>query len=195
MAVMTKKTLWVHLLAFGHTLSLCCFLALSLGSTTAHADDERLSRADLFAIPAKTGPSKLQVPRFVSFKRDTVNMRIGPSRNHAVDWVYRGYQGLPVLVIAESGHWRKVADHEGVSGWVHRALLTSTRTVKVEGRAPLGLHLAPDPQSNLKATVAPGATGHLKSCQGAWCRAVFSSLSGWVERSHLWGVIPSETEF
>jgi hypothetical protein len=54
-------------------------------------------------------------------------MRIGPSLDYGTQWIYR-VSGLPLEITAEYGNWRQVRDSDGVSGWMHRALLSSKRT-------------------------------------------------------------------
>ena len=54
----------------------------------------------------RKGASGLPLPRFVSLKSNRVNVRKGPSTDHAVEWVF-SRAGLPVEVIAESDNWRR----------------------------------------------------------------------------------------
>ena len=80
------------------------------------------SRRDVLAIaaalllvsrPARADPigsvTKLPLPRFASLKTDRVNLREGPSKDHATKWVYQR-AGLPVEITAEFEIWRKVRD-------------------------------------------------------------------------------------
>ena len=59
--------------------------------------------------------TKLPLPRFASLKTDRVNLREGPSKDHATKWVYQR-AGLPVEITAEFEIWRRVRDAEGVEG-------------------------------------------------------------------------------
>ena len=61
--------------------------------------------------------SGLPVPRYVTLKFNEVNMRAGPGREYPVLWSY-SKTGLPLLVEAEFGVWRKVVDQEGTTGWM-----------------------------------------------------------------------------
>ena len=80
----------------------------------------------------KIGPvTKLPIPRFVSLKANEGNMRRGPSLSHRIDWVLKR-RNMPLEVVAEHGHWRKVVDRDGAGGWVHYALLSGNRTVIIE---------------------------------------------------------------
>ena len=80
------------------------------------------------AIADPVGPvTKLPLPRFASLKTDRVNLREGPSKDHATKWVYER-AGLPVEITAEFEIWRKVRDSQGVEGWVLHSLLSGRRT-------------------------------------------------------------------
>src|SRR6187401_2096362 len=78
--------------------------------------------------------SGLPVPRYVSLKSDRVNVRAGPTKDHAVAWVFTR-PGLPVEVTAEFENWRRIRDSEGAEGWVYHSLLSGKRTAVVTGRA------------------------------------------------------------
>ena len=77
--------------------------------------------------------SGLPVPRFVTLKSDTVNMRVGPGREYPLSWVYKK-KNLPVKVIAEFDVWRKIIDHEGTTGWAHSQLVTWKRYALIQSR-------------------------------------------------------------
>ena len=67
--------------------------------------------------------SGLPVPRYVTLKFDEANLRAGPGREYPVLWQYQK-AGLPLLVDAEFGIWRKVLDHDGTVGWMHGSVLS-----------------------------------------------------------------------
>ena len=74
------------------------------------------------------GPvTNLPLPRYVSLKGGEGNARRGPSLSHRIDWVFR-HPGMPLRVVAEFGHWRRVEDQDGAGGWVHYSLLSGVRT-------------------------------------------------------------------
>ena len=84
-----------------------------------------------FAAADPVGPvTGLPLPRYASLKTDRVNLREGPSKDHATKWVYQR-AGLPVEITAEFDIWRKVRDSEGVEGWVLHSLLSGRRTALV----------------------------------------------------------------
>ncbi len=74
--------------------------------------------------------TKLPLPRFASLKTDRVNLREGPSKDHATKWVYQR-AGLPVEITAEFEIWRRIRNSEGADGWVLHSLLSGRRTALV----------------------------------------------------------------
>ena len=76
---------------------------------------------------AAKGPSGLPLPRFVSLKAKSVNLRVGPSVDYAVAWRYMR-SGVPVEIIQEYDNWRRIRDADGTEGWVNQALLSGERT-------------------------------------------------------------------
>ena len=75
--------------------------------------------------------SGLPVPRYVTLKFDEANLRAGPGREYPVLWQYQK-AGLPLLVDAEFGIWRKVIDHDGTAGWMHGSVLSLRRMALVQ---------------------------------------------------------------
>jgi SH3-like domain-containing protein len=143
----------------------------------------------------RKGASGLPLPRFVSLKSDRVNVRKGPSTDHAVDWVF-SRAGLPVEVIAESDNWRQVRDADGSEGWVFHSLLSGRRTALVtpwaKDEQQMSLYQRPNPSSGSVARVEPGVLGILVSCDGEWCDFSVNGYSGWIEQERLWGVYSGE---
>ncbi|MGI9413635.1 MAG: SH3 domain-containing protein [Hyphomicrobiales bacterium] len=146
------------------------------------------------AADRTTGPSGLPVPRFVSLKTDRVNVRRGPSTAHQVIWVY-ARKGLPVEIIAESEHWRRVRDSDGEEGWVYHSLLAGRRTGLI---APwrkgekVKLQDGPEETSGTIALVQTGVVGDVLACTGTWCEFRVAGYTGWLKQELVWGVYPSE---
>jgi SH3-like domain-containing protein len=147
------------------------------------------------AQQAAAGPvSGLPIPRYVSLKSDRVNLREGPSKDHRTNWVFQR-AGLPVEIIAESDHWRRIRDAEGTDGWVLHSLLSGRRTAIVSLRdrnATQALFEKPDDKSDILAQLQAGVIANVKRCTGTWCRIGGRDFEGWVPQSRLWGVYPQE---
>lgn len=140
--------------------------------------------------PENRGPvTHLPMPRFVSLKSSEANVRRGPSMTHRIDWVYQR-AGLPVQIIAEHGHWRKIRDRDGIGGWVHYSLLSGNRTVIID--KDIMLRGRPDPASTGVALFQAGVIARVTECGPLWCRLRKDRHRGWVPKETLWGVTPSE---
>ena len=155
------------------------------------------------AQTARTGSDTgLTLPRFVSLKGRTVNLRVGPGRDYRVDWVFTK-PGLPVEIVQEFDNWRRIRDAEGTEGWVFAPLLVGTRTAIAAPwldraiEAPLDLRRGPSREARVVARVEPGVTGRISECDGEWCRfephAAKGEVSGWLPQIELWGAYPDET--
>lgn len=146
------------------------------------------------AAPAdpRVGPvTGFPLPRYVSIKASEANARRGPSRSHRIDWVFQR-RNMPVMIVAEHGHWRRVVDRDGAGGWVHYTLLSGVRTAIVEADR-VALHARPDRNAMIRAEAERGVVGELRECRPTWCEMEVGGYRGWVEARSLWGVDPGET--
>jgi SH3-like domain-containing protein len=154
---------------------------LALSSSLAAADP----------VGSVTG---LPLPRYASLKTDRVNLREGPSKDHATKWVYQR-AGLPVEITAEFDIWRKVRDSEGVEGWVLHSLLSGRRTALVgvgKKGAIYKIYAEPRASGGLAATLQSGVIANVRSCDGSWCLVEGDGYKGYIEQVALWGVYPNE---
>ena len=136
----------------------------------------------------------LPIPRYVSLKTDRVNLREGPSKDHATKWVFQR-AGLPVEITAEFETWRKVRDSEGTEGWVLHSLISGRRTALVApGKKDdtFKLFAKPSIGAELAATLQSGVIGNIKTCNGAWCLIDGEGFKGYIQQVSLWGVYPDE---
>ena len=134
--------------------------------------------------------SGLPIPRFASLRSDEVNVRTGPGARYPIEWVFKR-KTMPVEIVAEYENWRKIRDWQGASGWVHQSLLTGKRTFIIPSRqAPL--LKTPASSAELVARLDPEVMGEIRSCAGDWCRVKVGGVSGWIERTGMWGVYKSE---
>ncbi|HAJ48315.1 MAG TPA: hypothetical protein DCL54_17205 [Alphaproteobacteria bacterium] len=141
--------------------------------------------------PPVLGTSQLPVPRWVSIKASKVNVRQGPSRDHALLWTYVR-AGVPVEVIAEFDNWRRIRDRSGETGWVLQQMVSSKRTVIVQGHDNVPITSAPGAPKDVVAFAAPGLIAQLQSCKAQWCEIEARGYDGFVPRGRLWGVYPAE---
>lgn len=146
----------------------------SLIPFTEHSEKRRISKF-----------SSMPVPRYASLKYGSVNGRQGPSLDYPVRWKYER-SGLPVLVIRESGIWRKIRDPQGDEVWVHQRMLGARRT-GITSNSIL-MFQKPDESSAPVAEVAMGVITEIAECEGDWCRINIDGRRGWMHRNAIWGV-------
>lgn len=142
----------------------------------------------------RVGPSGLALPRFVSLKAEKVNVRRGPSSDHAVAWVFKR-KSLPVEIVAEFENWRRIRDSDGEEGWILQNMLSGRRTALVapwrrEQTIPLFAEIG---SPAMTARMTAGVLGDVRSCTGEWCLISAGGYEGWVEQAMLWGVYPGES--
>lgn len=140
---------------------------------------------------AVKGPvTNLPLPRYVSLKASEGNVRRGPSLGHRIDWVLTR-RNMPLQIIAEHGHWRRVRDRDGAGGWIHYSLLSGARHVIVEEDL-LPILTRPDDAGVVRARLEAGVVARLGKCDPVWCRLTVDGHKGWAMKTALWGVAPDE---
>ncbi len=146
-----------------------------------------IATAQQTAVGQVTG---LPIPRFVSMKSGSANVRRGPSISNRVDWVLR-HRGTPLIVLAEYQEWFRVEDVDGEGGWVHTKLLSPRRTLLVQEDL-LPLREAPSSSARKLARLEAGVTLRLGACQLNWCEGSIEGFTGWLPKSGIWGVLADE---
>lgn len=140
---------------------------------------------------AATADKNADIPRFGTLRADRVNLRVGPGSQYPIQWVFVR-KGLPVEVIGEDDVWRRIRDAEGTEGWVHEHMVTGNRSIVVDGEMRT-LRAEPSTTAAAVAQAEPGVIAHLLECRGPWCRVEAEGIKGWLQRSEMWGVTPTET--
>ena len=151
-----------------------------------------LASAAAAPLIAAENEAALKVPRFVSLHSDKVNLRSGPGQQYPIAWVLT-HRDMPVEVIAQFEHWRHIREWDGTEGWVEEHMVDGKRFVVVAAGGDRALHKQPDPDSAIVARAQPGVIARLAECRGPWCRVETADVSGWLQRSDIWGVYPNET--
>ena len=134
--------------------------------------------------------TNLPMPRYVSLKAAEGNVRRGPSLSHRIDWVFTK-RNMPLEIVGEYGHWRRVRDRDGAGGWMHYSLLSGTRTIIVD-QDMLPLRTKPETSAATVAHAEAGVLARLGACTLDWCRISAGGQRGWVPKATLWGVKPEE---
>ena len=127
-----------------------------------------------------------EVPYWASIRWTEVNMRVGPSEDYKIDWVYKRQQ-LPLKVIRVVEGWRLVQDPDGTQGWVIARALRLKRTAVVTGEGLAALRADPNASAAIKWNAQPGVVGGLGECEAGWCEFNVDGRLGWVRENRLWG--------
>ncbi len=148
---------------------------------TASAQDEEES---------ETG---LALPRMVSLRSSLINARSGPGSRYPIEWVYK-QKGAPVEIIAEFELWRKIKDWDGSESWVHKAMLSGRRFVRVNNPGQNNIYAGPEENARISAYVEDGVVGEIDKCPSpnSMCLIKFDNIRGWMPRDALFGVYADE---
>ena len=124
--------------------------------------------------------------KFLSLKKDKVNVRYGPSFETKIKYIYKKIN-LPLKQIDKKENFRRVVDLKNNSGWIHISQLKKSNSIiilkdKVLFKKP----------SNLSKPVAKLEKGRLlliKKCEGIWCSVNTEDYFGWIKAENIWGSI------
>ena len=141
----------------------------------------------LLVFPQSGKAQDREVPYWASLRASEVNMRVGPSQDYPIEWVYKR-QGLPVKVLRLQEGWRLISDPDGTQGWVVARLLDPERSALVVGEGLAQIRIAPGEGSQFKWNVEPGVVGKLGKCDAGWCEFDAGGHKGWIREGRLWGV-------
>jgi SH3-like domain-containing protein len=156
----------------------------------------------LVVVVAPLHAQDRELPYWASLRYDEVRMRVGPSQEYPISWVYKR-QGLPVKVVRVREGWRLVEDQEGTQGWIAARQLNPARGVLLTGAGLVDVRAEPKGASALKWRAEPGVIASLLRCRTSWCEVDLAnpkqredgkSLKGWVNAARLWGteVLPGD---
>ncbi len=145
--------------------------------------------AVLAAIVFVVAPAWAQdrlLPYWATLRYDEVNMRVGPSVEYPITWVYKR-KGLPVKVVRIREGWRLVEDHEGTQGWISQNQLDPARGGMVTGSGTAEVRAAASDAAAVKWRAAPGVIARMKKCREGWCEVDIAGRKGWISAARLWG--------
>jgi len=122
---------------------------------------------------------------FVSLKYNKVHVRIGPSLNSPIKYIYKK-KYLPVKVIDKKEHFRRIIDHKKNSGWIHISQLKKSKSLITTSEKIL--FKKPTKYSEPLAKLEEGRLLIFKKCEKNWCNVKSSQYSGWIDKNNIWGI-------
>ena len=156
---------------------LIAFISIIIFSQVSNAD-----------IGKETG---LEIPRYVSLKSNDANIRVGPSKNYPIEIKYIK-KNYPLKVLEEYEDWRKVEDFQKNFGWIHKSLISGTRTGIVLSNDNKNIKLLNTLDGNVIGEIGNGNIVLLEKCKINWCLVSFGDYRGWIDKKNIWGVKEKE---
>ena len=126
-----------------------------------------------------------QNKNYLTLRNNEVNVRLGPAFEYPVKFVYKK-KYLPLVVTEKSDVWRKVADLEYNTGWIHISKLSKKKAAIVMIEKSI-IFKKPTKYSNPVAILAKGRLILIKKCKKNWCKAKTDQYVGWIEKKNIWG--------
>lgn len=122
---------------------------------------------------------------FVSLKSSEVNMRVGPSKEYPIAWVFMR-ANLPMILMAEFDQWRKVKFIDGTVGWVHKNMISrKSSAIVTENYAIMYKHAS---KKHPIAKIEKGVVVRILKRDGDFVKADINNQKGWIEKKFLWGI-------
>ena len=153
------------------------FISIIIFSQTCNAE-----------IGKETG---LEIPRYISLKSNDANIRIGPSKNYPIEIKYIK-KNYPLKILEEYEDWRKVEDFQKNFGWIHKSLISGSRTGIVVSNDNKTIKLLNTLNGNVIGEIGKGNIVFLEKCKIDWCLVSFGNYRGWVDKKNIWGVKEKE---
>ena len=133
----------------------------------------------------------LEIPRYISLKSNDANIRVGPSKNYPIEikFIKKNY---PLKVLEEYEDWRKVEDFQKNFGWIHKSLISGTRTGIILSNENKTIKLLNTLNGNVIGEIGSGNIVFLEKCKIDWCLVSFGDYRGWIDKKNIWGVKEKE---
>tara|TARA_B100000767_G_scaffold230723_1_gene221884 strand:- start:473 stop:922 length:450 start_codon:yes stop_codon:yes gene_type:complete len=122
--------------------------------------------------------------KFLSLKKDKVNVRYGPSFDTEIKYIYRKIN-LPVKQIDQKENFRRIIDLRNNSGWIHISQLKKANSfIILDDKI---LFKKPSNFSKPMARLEKGRLLVIKNCENFWCNVITENYKGWVKTENVWG--------
>jgi|TARA_B110000967_G_scaffold189627_1_gene213501 SH3-like domain-containing protein len=125
--------------------------------------------------------------KFLSLKKNKVNVRYGPSLDAKIKYIYKKIN-LPVKQIDKKENFRRIIDLKNNSGWIHTSQLReqSNSIIILESKI---LFKKPSNLSRPIARLEKERLLVIKKCEKSWCHITTDGYSGWIKADNIWGSI------
>tara|TARA_B100000575_G_scaffold267630_1_gene245891 strand:- start:318 stop:776 length:459 start_codon:yes stop_codon:yes gene_type:complete len=121
-----------------------------------------------------------------SLKNTKVNVRLGPSKNYPIKFVFEK-KYLPVMIIDAHYNWRKIKDYDNDTGWIHISQLSKIKTTVTTKNNEV-VYSSPSIYSKPKVKLEIYQVLIINKCKQKWCEVRNSKTVGWIKKDRLWGI-------
>jgi SH3-like domain-containing protein len=129
-------------------------------------------------------PFSISEEKFLSLKKNKVNVRYGPSFDSKIKYIYKKIN-LPVKQIDKKENFRRIIDLKNNSGWIHVSQLKKSNSIIVlEDKI---LFKKPSNFSRPVVRLEKGRLLIIKKCENKWCNTTTNDYSGWIKAENVWG--------
>lgn len=115
-------------------------------------------------------------------------MRVGPGREYPINWMLLR-AGLPIMLLSEFLQWRKIQLPDGTQGWIHQSTASYKNTAIVVEDTLL---YKSSSGSTPIAKILKNVIVQCIKTEDNFVKVKVHGFKGWIDRSKLWGVNPSE---
>jgi SH3-like domain-containing protein len=122
--------------------------------------------------------------KFLSLKKDKVNVRYGPSFDSEIKYIYKKIN-LPVKQIDQKENFRRIIDLKNNSGWIHISQLKKSNSIII-----LENKILFEKSTDFSKPILRLKKGRLliiKKCKKKWCNVTTDNYIGWVKTENIWG--------
>jgi len=138
----------------------------------------------LLGIMAVFVAAGLAAAERLSVSANIANIRSGPDTGDAVIWQVEKYH--PLNIIQKHGDWYLFEDFEGDRGWIHKSLLSDTKTVVVKSDN-CNVRSGPGTGFDIRFTVDKGVPFKVLDKKGKWLHIQHADGDdGWIHQSLVW---------
>ena len=123
--------------------------------------------------------------KFLSLKKNKVNVRYGPGFDYPVKYIYKKLN-FPVKVIDKKENFRRIIDIKKNSGWVHTSQLKKSKSFIILKNKILFKKATFFSKPILR--IEKGRLLIVKKCKKKWCKVSTDKYTGWIETSHIFGI-------
>jgi SH3-like domain-containing protein len=132
------------------------------------------------------GQFSIAEEKFLSLKKNKVNVRYGPSFDSEVKYVYKKID-LPLKQVDKKENFRRIIDLKNNNGWIHISQLKKNNSV-ITTKDKI-LFKKPTSFSKPIAQIKKGRLLILKKCEKTWCMVKSNDFEGWIKKDNIWGLI------